>query len=67
MKYHQSNSGFLSKTLDLNNRIQNSNEGKQYEPRKNKIALDIGGMSCIRFAHTIEKEFAKLKGVPRLQ
>ena len=28
-----------------------------------KITLNIGGMSCINSAHTIEKELAKLKGV----
>ncbi|HUK85698.1 MAG TPA: heavy metal translocating P-type ATPase [Candidatus Acidoferrum sp.] len=33
------------------------------QEKNKKITLNIGGMSCINCAHTIEKELAKLKGV----
>ena len=33
------------------------------QEKNKKITLNIGGMSCINCAHTIEKELAKLNGV----
>ena len=33
------------------------------QEKTKKITLNIGGMSCINCAHTIEKELAKLNGV----
>ena len=33
------------------------------EQKTKKIVLNIGGMSCINCAHTIEKEVSKLDGV----
>src|SRR5674476_487464 len=33
------------------------------QEKTKKITLNIGGMSCIHCAHTIEKELAKLNGV----
>ncbi len=33
------------------------------QEKNKKIALNIGGMSCINCAHTIEKELSKLNGV----